>query len=277
MTDPAGVVTVSGAREGIAALLSDAWRRRELLWFLAWRDLKVRYRQTLLGVLWAVLQPVAVAASFSLIFGRLAGLPSEGVPYPLFAYTAVLVWQLFSQSVLEASQSFVVHGRLITKVYFPRLAIPLAAMAVALVDFAVGFCVLLAMLWYYRVGIGVSVVTLPLWLGLALAFGFGVGLLLATLNVRYRDVRYTIGFLMQTWLFLTPIAYSPTIVPEAWRLLWGLNPMAVVVEGARWAMLGAVGPGLLARVSVSVCVVIAVVAASLLVFRAAEGTLADAV
>jgi lipopolysaccharide transport system permease protein len=271
------VATFSAEKERLSVLLREVWDRRELLYFLLWKDIKVRYRQTLLGVLWAVLQPVTIAASFSLIFGHLAKLSSDGVPYPLFAYSAVLIWQLFSQSVIEAGQSFVVHERLITKVYFPRLAVPLSAVLVALVDFAFGFLVLIAMVGYYHAPITTPIVTLPLWLGFALLFGFGVGLLLATLNVRYRDVRYTIGFLMQLWLFVTPVVYSSTIVPEAWRVLWGLNPMAVIVEGVRWAIFGVVSAGFPTRVGISVGVAFVILVVSLCVVRSTEGTLADEV
>ena len=194
--------------------LRDLWAYRELLYFLAWRDIKVRYKQTALGVIWVVIQPLFAMLVFSVFFGRLAGMPSDGVPYPVFAFCALLPWQLFAHALTESSASLVTNQNLITKVYFPRLIIPLAPVLASLLDFLIAFGLLLGMLAYYRITPTLWVWTLPLFLLLAIALAIGVGLWLAALNARYRDVRYTIPFLTQIWLFATPIAYPSSLVPE---------------------------------------------------------------
>ncbi len=216
----------------------EIWEYRELLYFLVWRDVKVRYKQTVLGIAWAILQPVLTMIVFSIFFGQLAKLPSDGIPYPIFTYTALLPWHLFAYSVAQSSESLVANQQLMTKVYFPRLIIPLAAVTSGLVDFALSFFVLLGLMLYYGIAPTAAIITLPFFLILALASGLGIGLWLSALNVRYRDVRYTIPFLIQTWFFITPVAYSSMLVPQQWRIVYGLNPMAGVVEGFRWALLG---------------------------------------
>ena len=239
--------------------LRDLWAYRELLYFLAWRDIKVRYKQTALGVIWVVIQPLFAMLVFSVFFGRLAGMPSGGVPYPVFAFCALLPWQLFAHALTESSASLVTNQNLITKVYFPRLIIPLAPVLASLLDFVIAFGILLGMLAYYRITPTPWVWTLPLFLLLAITLAIGVGLWLAALNARYRDVRYTIPFLTQIWLFATPIAYPSSLVPEPWRIWYGLNPMAGVVDGFRWALLGtAEAPGGLMAVSAAVTLVILV-------------------
>lgn len=256
--------------------LNELWEYRELLYFLVWRDLKVRYKQTVLGAAWAIIQPFFTMVVFSIFFGRLAKIPSDGVPYPIFAYCALLPWQLFSHALTQSGNSLVASQNLITKVYFPRLVIPLAAVLGGLVDFAIAFLVLLGMMAYYGIMPTVVVVTLPLFLLLAIATALGVGLWLSALNVQYRDVRYTIPFLTQFWLFVTPIAYPSSLVPGKWRALYGLNPMAGVVEGFRWALLGtenAPGPML----AVSIVVVVALLIGGLYYFRCMEKTFADVV
>jgi lipopolysaccharide transport system permease protein len=214
------------------------WEYRELLYFLIWRDVKVRYKQTALGILWAVLQPFMTMVVFTIFFGKLGQFPSDGVPYPIFAYTALLPWQLFAGSLTASGNSLVGNQHLITKVYFPRLIVPLSAVCVGLVDFSLSFVILLGMMAYYGIYPTVAILLLPFFVVLAVVTALAVGLWLATLNVEYRDVQYTIPFLTQFWLFITPIAYPSSMVPEQWRMLYSLNPMVGVVDGFRWAMLG---------------------------------------
>ncbi|HEX8149726.1 MAG TPA: ABC transporter permease [Pyrinomonadaceae bacterium] len=263
--------------KGWASLgLKELWEYRELLYFLTWRDIKVRYKQTALGAAWAVIQPFFMMVVFSLFFGKLGGIPSDGIPYPIFAFCALLPWQLFSHALSESGNSLVANERLITKVYFPRLIVPISAVLGGLADFAIAFAILLAMMAYYGITPTVMVITLPLFLLLAVMTALGVGLWLSALNVQYRDVRYTIGFLTQFWLFATPVAYPSSIVPERWRWLYGLNPMAGVVEGFRWALLGkAEGPG--AMLAVSTLAVLLIFIGGLYYFRRMEQTFADIV
>jgi lipopolysaccharide transport system permease protein len=262
---------------GWAALdLAELWQYRELLYFLTWRDIKVRYKQTVLGGAWAIIQPFFTMVVFSIFFGRLAGIPSDGLPYPIFAYCALLPWQLFAHALTESSNSLVANERLITKVYFPRLVVPISAVLAGLLDFLVAFVVLIGMMMYYHIRPTAAVWTVPLFLLLTVGAALGVGLWLSALNVQYRDVRYTIPFLTQFWLFLTPVAYPSTLVPVSWRALYGLNPMAGVVEGFRWALLGKTeGPGALLAVSVAITIVTLV--GGLYYFRRMEKTFADVV
>jgi len=259
-----------------AAGLKELWEYRELLYFLTWRDIKVRYKQTVLGAAWAIIQPFFMMVVFSLFFGYLAKVPSDGIPYPIFAYCALLPWQLFAHALTESSNSLVANERLITKVYFPRLVVPISAVLGGLLDFAIAFVILLLMMAYYGVRPTWAIVTLPAFLLLAMLTALGVGLWLSALNVKYRDVRYTISFLIQFWLFATPVAYSSSLVPARWRALYGLNPMAGVVEGFRWALLGkSEGPG--ALLAVSVAVVILILIGGLYYFRRMEAEFADVV
>jgi lipopolysaccharide transport system permease protein len=262
---------------GWAALdLADLWQYRELIYFLTWRDIKVRYKQTALGAAWAIIQPFFTMVAFSIFFGHLAGIPSDGLPYPIFAYCALLPWQLFAHALTESSNSLVANERLITKVYFPRLVVPISAVLAGLLDFLVAFVVLIGMMMYYHIRPTAAVWTVPLFLLLAVGAALGVGLWLSALNVQYRDVRYTIPFLTQFWLFLTPVAYPSTLVPVSWRALYGLNPMAGVVEGFRWALLGKTeGPG--ALLAVSVTIVVLVLVGGLYYFQRMENTFADVV
>ncbi len=256
--------------------LKELWEYRELLYFLIWRDIKVRYKQTALGAAWAIIQPLFTMIVFSIFFGRLAKIPSDGLPYPIFVYCALLPWQLFAHALTESGNSLVASQNLITKVYFPRLVIPISAVLAGLVDFVIAFVVLLGMMFYYGIVPTAATLTLPLFIVLAIATALAVGLWLSALNVQYRDIRYTIPFLTQFWLFITPIAYPSSLVPEAWRTLYGLNPMAGVVEGFRWALLGtenAPGPML----AVSVGVVVALLVGGLYYFRRMEKTFADVV
>lgn len=264
------------AGKWVALNLRDLWAYRDLLYFLTWRDIKVRYKQTALGVAWAVIQPFFMMLVFSLFFGRLGGLPSDGIPYPIFTYCALLPWQLFSQALNESGNSLVANERLISKVYFPRLIIPISSVFAGIVDFGIAFLLLLGMMVYYGIAPGLAILTLPLFVLLAVLTALGVGLWLSALNVQYRDVRYTLTFLTQFWLFATPVAYSSALVPERWRPLYGLNPMAGVVEGFRWALLGrAHPPG--ALLAVSVGVVILTLVGGLFYFKRMEKTFADVV
>lgn len=218
--------------------LREIWEYRELLVFLSWRDIKVRYRQTALGALWAILQPLVAMVIFSVIFGQLAKLPSDGIPYPIFTYTALLPWNLFSTALSRATTSIVNSANLVGKVYFPRVLIPLSAMVSAVVDFFFSFLILLALMVVYGVAPTWRIFALPFLILLALAAALGIGLFLSALNVKYRDVTYVIPFVIQIWLYASPVAYSSTLVPEQWRWLYGLNPLVGVIEGFRWALLG---------------------------------------
>ena len=256
--------------------LRELWDYRELLYFLTWRDIKVRYKQTALGAAWAVIQPFFMMVVFSLFFGKLAGVPSDGIPYPVFAFCGLLPWQLFAHALTESSNSLVGNQNLITKVYFPRLVVPIAAVLGGLVDFAIAFVILLIMMLYFGIVPGWAIVTLPLFIVLAITTALAVGLWLSALNVKYRDVRYTINFLVQFWLFATPVAYPSSLIPEQWRWAYGLNPMAGVVEGFRWALLGKTDPPG-ALLAVSVAVVILLLVGGLYYFRRMEQEFADVV
>jgi lipopolysaccharide transport system permease protein len=276
MAESVPTLVIRPATGWTAPELKEVWAYRELLYFLTWRDIKVRYKQTALGAAWAVIQPFFMMLVFSLFFGRLAGVPSDKIPYPVFVFCALLPWQLFAQALAESSNSLVANERLITKVYFPRLVVPIAAVLGGLVDFAIAFVVLLGMMAYYRIVPGLAVIYLPLFVLLAVMTALGVGLWLSALNVQYRDVRYTLTFLTQFWMFLTPVAYPSSIVPEKWRALYGLNPMAGVVEGFRWALLGKTeAPGPL--LAVSVVAVVLILVGGLFYFRRMEETFADIV
>lgn len=264
--------------QGLAALrLGDLWIYRELVYFMVWRDIKVRYKQTLLGAAWAVIQPVLTMLVFTFVFGRVAGLDKNtGVPYPLFSFTALLPWGLFTTALNNASRSLTTNTNMITKIYFPRLVLPLASVLGGLVDFAIAFLILIGLMAYYRFVPTMSVWMLPAFLVLALVTALGVALWLAAINVRYRDVNYVLPFLTQFWLFLTPVAYPANIVSPKWQLVYSLNPMAGVVNGFRWALLGtATGPDTSMLVSASISVVLLVT--GLFYFRSMEKTFADTI
>ena len=274
MTSSRQIAVRRQARPGWAAIdFAELWRYRELVIFYAIRDIKVRYRQTLLGASWAILQPVLTMVVFSIFFGHLAGVPSDGIPYPIFAYCGLVPWQLFAYALTQSSNRIVEDAGVITKVYFPRLIVPLASVIAGLVDFAIAFGVLAAMIFYYGVTPGWAMLTLPLFTLLALMAALAVGLWLSALNVRYRDVRYTIPFLAQFWLFVTPVAYSSSLVPLKWQALYGINPMAGVVNGFRWALLGNTSPGPMLFVSVAATAVLLI--GGLYFFRRMERSFAD--
>jgi homopolymeric O-antigen transport system permease protein len=256
--------------------LREIWEYRELLVFLSWRDVKVRYRQTVLGAVWAILQPLVAMVIFSVIFGQLAKLPSDGIPYPIFTYTALLPWNLFSTALSRATTSVVTSSNLVGKVYFPRVLIPLSAMVSAIVDFFFSFLILLAMMVVYGVAPTWRITALPFLILLALAAAFGIGLWLSALNVKYRDVTYVVPFVIQIWLYASPVAYSSTLVPEQWRWLYGLNPLVGVIEGFRWALLGTSWtPDVL--VLVSFVIVVLALVGGLVYFSRMEETFADVI
>jgi lipopolysaccharide transport system permease protein len=270
------VTRIRPSRGWMALGLRELWEHRELLWFLAWRDVKVRYKQTALGAGWAILQPVVTMVVFSLFFGRLAKVPSDGLPYPIFSFAALVPWTFFSQSLSQSANSLVGSQNLITKVYFPRLAIPIATVLAGLVDFALAFVVLLGMMLAYGIVPGPQIVALLPLLLLALVTALGAGLWLSALNVQFRDVRYAVPFLTQLWLFLTPIAYPSSLLGEPWRTVYGLNPMAGVVEGFRWALLGSGEPPR-PMLAASVLAALVLLVSGAFYFRRMEKTFADVV
>ena len=271
-----GVTHIRPARGWLSLDPAELWRHRELLFFLTRRDIAVRYKQTLLGAGWALLQPLLLMVVFSVFFGLLARIPSDGIPYPLFAYAGLIGWQIFAYALTEASNSLVAHQNLITKVYFPRLIIPVAATLPALVDFAIASLLLIVMLVFFGRLPGADIIFLPFFVGLALLTALGVGIWLSALNVRYRDVRYTLPFLTQVWLFATPIAYPSSLVPEALRPLFGLNPMVSVAEGLRWSFLGTTAPSL-AMVATSTTAALVVLVSGMYYFRRVERGFADVI
>jgi lipopolysaccharide transport system permease protein len=256
--------------------LREVWNYRELLYFFVWRDLKVRYKQTAIGALWAILQPFLTMLIFSLFFGRLAHIPSNGLPHPVFYYSGLLAWTYFASALQHTTNTMVENQRVITKVYFPRLLLPAAAVASGLVDVAFGFIVFLGLLLYYRIAPGPAILLMPLFLLLAVVTALGVGLWLSALNAIYRDVRYVVPFLIQFWMFASPVAYPSSLVPERWRWLYGLNPMAGVIEGFRWSLTGhGQPPSILLAASGSM--VLLVLAGGVAYFQKMEGTIADVV
>lgn len=265
------------SRGWVSLRLGELWEYRELLYFLVWRDIKVRYKQTALGAAWAIIQPLFTMLVFTLFFGKLAKIPSDGVPYPAFSYAALVPWTFFAQGLTLASDSLVGSANLIRKVYFPRLVIPVGAVLAGLVDFSIAFAMLLALMFKYGIAPTRNVLWLPALLLLSLATSLGVGLWLSALNVKFRDVKYMVPFVTQFWMFATPIAYPSSLFEQPWqRTLYGLNPMAGVVEGFRWALLGTrTGPGPMVLVSAAAAVVVLVSGAYY--FRRMEKTFADTV
>jgi lipopolysaccharide transport system permease protein len=256
--------------------LGELWTYRELLYFLVWRDVKVRYKQAALGIMWVVLQPLLMVALFSLIFGRLLNVHTGGTPYPLFVFAGLMPWQIFANALAQSGNSIVSNQHLITKIYFPRLLLPLAAVLASLVDFVVTLLILVALMLWYGVGLSLGVLLVPLIVVVVLLTALSVGTWLSALNVRYRDVQHLLPFLTQFWFFATPIAYSSAVLPASWRPVLGLNPMAGAVEGFRWALFGThveAGP----VVAISACVVAGLLVSGLTYFHFAERTFADVV
>ena len=264
---------------GFAALnLRDLWMYRELVYFMVWREVKVRYKQTMLGAAWAIIQPVMNMIVFSVLFGGIAKLPTDGnIPYPIFTFTALLPWQLFVGALNQASRSLTANQNMVTKIYFPRLVLPLASILSGLVDFVIAFVILIGLMVYYRVTPSINVIwALPLLLLLAIVTALGVALWLSAINVQYRDVNYALPFLTQFWFFITPVAYSSNLISDKWQLIYSLNPMAGVVNGFRWALLG-VGNGPDAGLWISVVVSIIFLVSGLFYFRNMEKTFADTI
>jgi lipopolysaccharide transport system permease protein len=270
------VTDIAPTRGWVSLRLGELWEYRELLYFLTWRDIKVRYKQTVLGVAWAILQPIFTMVIFSIFFGQLAKVPSDQIPYPIFSFAALVPWTFFANGLTQSATSLVSSANLLQKVYFPRMIIPIAAVLSGGVDFVLAFLVLLVMMAFYGIWPGVAVIWLPLLLLLALITSLGVGLWLTALNVQFRDVKYAIPFLVQAWLFASPIAYSSSMLSQPWRTIYGLNPMAGVIEGFRWSLLGTnTQPGPLILVSSIAAILILISGAY--VFRRMEKTFADVV
>jgi len=256
--------------------LRELWEYRELLYFFVWRDLKVRYKQTAIGALWAILQPFLTMLVFSLFFGRLAHIPSNGLPHSVFYYSALLPWIYFSTALHNATNTMVENQKVITKVYFPRILLPTASVTSGLVDLAFGFVVFLGMMVFYAIVPSRAILLLPFFLLLAVLTALGMGLWLSALNAIYRDVRYVVPFLIQFWMFASPVAYPSSLVPERWRWLYGLNPMAGVIEGFRWSLTGTGEPPN-AMLAVSTVMVLLLLVGGVLYFHKMEGTIADVV
>jgi lipopolysaccharide transport system permease protein len=256
--------------------LKEVWEYRELLYFLSWRDIKVRYKQTVLGAAWAVLQPFLTMVVFSIFFGNLAGVPSDEVPYPIFSYAALVPWMFFANGLTKSTQSLVSGGNMVKKIYFPRLLMPIAAVFSGLVDFVLAFLVLLAMMLYFDILPTMAVIWLPLLLLLGLVTSLGVGMWLTAMNVQFRDIRYVMPFIVQVWMFATTIAYPSSLLDQPWRTLYALNPMVGVVEGFRWALLGVdTQPG--PMIVVSSLVAIGLLVSGAFYFRRMEKSFADVV
>lgn len=275
--DSTPITYIRPTRGWVSLRLHEIWEFRELLYFLLWRDLKVRYKQTALGAAWAIIQPFMTMVVFSLFFGRLAGVPSDGIPYPLFTFTALVPWTFFANGLNQSSNSLVGSAHLITKVYFPRLTIPLASVLSGILDFGIAFVVLLLLLFYYGTSITAQVLWMPFFFLLSVITALGVGLWLSAVNVKFRDVRYVVPFLIQFWMFATPIAYPSSLLSEPWRTLYAINPMVGVVEGFRWSLLGsdASAPGAMTLVSFATASIVMISGA--FYFRRMEKSFADIV
>jgi lipopolysaccharide transport system permease protein len=256
--------------------LGELWHYRELIYFLTWRDIKVRYKQTAIGVVWAVLQPIAMMAVFTMFFGKLAKLPSDGVPYPLFTFCALLPWQVFSRSVSDSANSLVTDSRLISRVYFPRIIVPTSSIVGSLVDFLISFALFLGVMVWYGYAPTINIIFLPFFLVLMLTTALGMGYWLSALNIEYRDVVYALPFISQIWMFLSPVVYSSSLVPAKWRLLYGLNPMTCVIDGFRWSLLG-VGPGPSPMLFASAAISLTLFISGIFWFRSRERTFADSI
>jgi len=264
-----------GPSKGLLNLdLKAVWEYRGLLYFLIWRDVKVRYKQTALGASWSILQPLMNMLIFTIVFGHFAKVPSDGVPYPIFAYTALLPWNYFSQAMSRSGGSLVGNANLISKVYFPRLIIPIAGALTPLVDFALAFVVLLGMMVWFGISPTWGFFALPAFLLVALMTALAVSFFLSAINVKYRDVLYAVPFFAQFWMYASPVAYPVSLVPEKWRLLYSLNPMVGVIEGFRWAILGKVSPDFI-TMAISAFVLLVVLIAGIVCFKRMERTFVD--
>lgn len=269
-------VHIEPSKSWLKLPLKDLWRYRELLYFLTWRDIKIRYKQTALGAAWAILQPLLTMVVFTIVFGNFGNIPSDGIPYPIFSFAGLLPWQYFQQSLTVSSNSLINNANMITKVYFPRLIIPFSAVLSGLVDFAIAFAILLIMMVYYKVQPTIGILLLPVFLLLAMFTAAGVSLWLSALNVKYRDVRYVVPFLTQFWLYASPVAYPSSMLEDPLLItLYGLNPMTGVIEGFRWALLGTNPPG--PMILLSALISILLVVSGLIYFNRTEKTFADVI
>jgi lipopolysaccharide transport system permease protein len=277
--DPIGVgarptVVIRPSRALFDLDLRAVWKYRELLYFLVWRDLKVRYKQAAIGIAWAIVQPVVALAIFTVVFGRFARLPSEGVPYPLFAMAALLPWTYFSEALRRSATGLVEDSDLIRKIYFPRLVIPLAMITAPLIDLAISFVLLVALMVWFGAVPGANILFLPLFLLLALALALAVGLWLGPINVRFRDIKHTLPFVLQVWMYASPVIYSSSMIPERWRWVYSLNPMVGVIEGFRWALLATSAPDFRAM-AISCVTVLLLLAGGIVYFKKMERFFAD--
>jgi lipopolysaccharide transport system permease protein len=270
------IITVIEPPSGWTAVnFSELWVHRELVYFLVWREIKVRYKQTALGAAWAIVQPLFTMLIFSLFFGRLAKMPSDGVPYPIFVLVALVPWTFFANGLGQAANSLVNSANLVSKIYFPRLAVPIGSVLAALVDFAVAFSLVAIALVWYGIRPGVALLWLPVFVLLTLALALGVGFWLSALNVEYRDIRYVVPFMTQLWMFATPIAYPSSLLSDKWRIVYGLNPMVGIIEGFRWSLLGTGNPGPTLGISVAIAALLLISGA--FYFRRMEQAFADVI
>ena len=274
-TSPPELIIEAGRTE--KQYWQDLWRYRELFYFLAWRDILVRYKQTAIGIVWALIRPFLTMVVFTVVFGQLAKLPSEGAPYPILVFSAMLPWQFFSNSLSECSNSLISNANLLSKVYFPRLVVPTSAVVVSFVDFMISGIILLALMAWYNFIPTWRIFTLPLFIGVAFAASMGAGLWLASLNVQYRDFRFIVPFIVQFGLYISPVGFSSTIVPEKWRFLYSLNPMVGVIDGFRWAILGGNSQLYLPGFILSMALVVLLLVSGIWYFRKMERTFADVI
>jgi lipopolysaccharide transport system permease protein len=269
-------ILIAPSKGTIALKLNELWEYHELLFFLTWRDIKVRYKQTILGIFWAILQPFFAMVIFSIVFGRLAQIPSDDIPYPLFAYAALVPWTFFANGLNQCSESLILSSNMIKKVYFPRIILPISAVLTGLVDFMLAFVLLLVMMLAFGTPPTLNILWLPLFLMLGLTTSLGVGIWLTSLNVQFRDIRYATPFMIQVWMFASPIVYPGSLLNEPWRTIYGINPMVGVIEGFRWSLLGtATRPGPMILVSILVAATILV--SGMIYFHRMERTFADIV
>ena len=270
------VIRIRPASDRLANGLKELWQYRELLYFLIWRDVKVRYKQTAIGAAWAIIQPLLTMIIFTLVFGKFANMPSDGLPYPIFTFAALLPWTYFSKALSQSVSSVVADANLITKVYFPRLLLPLAAVVGGLIDFAIAFVFLLGMMAWYGLAPHSGILLLPFFVLLTMLTALSVSVWLSVINIRYRDVGQAIPFLVQIWLFASPVAYPASVVPENWRFLYNLNPLAGIIEGFRWALLGSQNPPTVSLLSTA-AFVLALLYGGIVFFKRMEKTFADVV
>jgi lipopolysaccharide transport system permease protein len=273
-TSAVAVRVIEPSRGWLALDFKELWDYRELLYFLIWRDVKIKYKQTIIGAGWAILQPFLTMIIFTLVFKKIADIPSDNIPYPIFVYTALLPWNLFSGGLNRATASLVAQSNLISKVYFPRMIVPIAATLSGVVDFAIAFIILVGMMFWYGIVPTAAILSLPLFIAIALVAALSVGLWLSAFNVRYHDVGHAIPFLVQIWMFASPVAYPVSALPERWRLIYSLNPLAGVIEGFRWALLGKESPDFVV-IAVSSIAMIALLFSGIAYFRRTERTFAD--